>query len=115
MLQLTEDQSLLNDYLRAKKVSDEEIETFPHKNVIVRALGMKETVLVDLAAFHPKDRDLFLLCSDGLSGMIQATQIQETLADAGDLGSACDKLVELANDAGGHDNITCALARSHRN
>jgi len=115
MLQLTEDHSLLNDYLRAKKLSAEEIETFPHKNVIVRALGMKETVQVDLAAFHPKDRDLFLLCSDGLSGMIQATQIQETLLKAGDLEPACDELVELANHAGGHDNITCVLARYHRN
>jgi len=115
MLQLTEDHSLLNDYLRAKKLSAEEIETFPHKNVIVRALGMKETVQVDLAAFHPKDRDLFLLCSDGLSGMIQATQIQETLLKAGDLEPACDELVELANNAGGHDNITCVLARYHRN
>ncbi len=115
MLQLTEDHSLLNDYLRAKKLSAEEIETFPHKNVIVRALGMKETVQVDLAAFHPKDRDLFLLCSDGLSGMIQATQIEETLLKAGDLEPACDQLVELANNAGGHDNITCVLARYHRN
>jgi protein phosphatase len=47
--------------------------------------------------------------------MIQAPQIQETLAKAGDLESACDKLVALANDAGGHDNITCVLARYHRN
>src|SRR6266852_1015062 len=113
--QLTEDHSLLNDYLKAKKLSAEEIEAFPHKNVIVRALGMKQTVEVEISDFEPRENDLFLLCSDGLSGMIQATQIQETLLKAGDLEPACDELVELANNAGGHDNITCVLARYHRN
>jgi PPM family protein phosphatase len=115
ILQLTEDHSLLNDYLKAKRISAADVENFPHKNVIVRALGMKETVQVDIAAFRPKDRDLFLLCSDGLSGMLQVTQIQDTLLKARDLAPACDELVEMANHAGGHDNITCVLARYHRN
>jgi protein phosphatase len=115
ILQLTEDHSLLNDYLKAKRISAAEVENFPHKNVIVRALGMKETVQVDIAAFRPKQRDLFLLCSDGLSGMLQVTQIQDILLKARDLALACEQLVEMANGAGGHDNITCVLARYHQN
>jgi len=111
MVQLTEDHSLLNDYLKAKKLTADEAEAFPHKNVIVRALGMKDTVQVDIAAYLPKDRDLFLLCSDGLSGMVAAAQIEDTLLKAGDLEPACEELVDLANQAGGNDNITCVLAR----
>ena len=108
---MTEDHSLLNDYLKAKKLSPEEIEAFPHKNVIVRALGMKDTVQADIAAYQPKDQDLFLLCSDGLSGMVAAAQIQDSMLKASDLEVACEELVELANQAGGNDNITCVLAR----
>ena len=77
--QLTEDHSLLNDYLKAKKLTPEEIENFPHKNVIVRALGMKETVQVDVARVEPQEGDIFLLCSDGLSGMVTDPQMQELL------------------------------------
>jgi len=76
---------------------------------------MKDTVQVDIAAYLPKDRDLFLLCSDGLSGMVAAAQIEDTLLKAGDLEPACEELVDLANQAGGNDNITCVLARYHLN
>src|ERR1700730_5351588 len=66
--QLTEDHSLLNDYIKMKRLTAEEIANFPHKNVIVRALGMKDTVKVDTRLEQPRARDLYLLCSDGLSG-----------------------------------------------
>ena len=109
--QLTEDHSLLNDYLKAKKLTPDEIEAFPHKNVIVRALGMKESVQVDLARLEPRPGDLFLLCSDGLSGMVSDAEIEETLNRVSDLDAACKELIEKANAAGGNDNITCILAR----
>jgi protein phosphatase len=109
--QLTEDHSLLNDYLKARRLTPEEIEAFPHKNVIVRALGMKETVDVDLGRVDPKDGDTFLLCSDGLSTMVSDAQIQEILSSTDELEPACEKLVDLANTAGGHDNVTCVLLR----
>ena len=111
--QLTEDHSLLNDYLKAKKLTPDEIEAFPHKNVIVRALGMKESVQVDVTRMEPRDGDLFLLCSDGLSGMVSDSEIEETLNAVPDLEAACQQLIEKANDAGGNDNITCILARYH--
>ena len=108
---VTEDHSLLNDYLKAKKLSPEEIEAFPHKNVIVRALGMKDTVQVDVGRFEPEDGDVFLLCSDGLSGMVSDEEIGEALRETSDLEEACSKLIERANAAGGNDNVTCILAR----
>jgi protein phosphatase len=113
--QLTEDHSLLNDYLKAKKLTPEEIENFPHKNVIVRALGMKETVQVDVARVEPQEGDVFLLCSDGLSGMVADPQMQEILAHTTELEKACSQLIDMANAAGGNDNVTCVLARYHAN
>ena len=113
--QLTEDHSLLNDYLKAKKLTPEEIENFPHKNVIVRALGMRETVQVDVSKVEPREGDVFLLCSDGLSGMVTDPQMQEILASTPELEKACSRLIEMANAAGGNDNVTCVLARYHAN
>ncbi|HEX5751913.1 MAG TPA: Stp1/IreP family PP2C-type Ser/Thr phosphatase [Archangium sp.] len=113
--QVTEDHSLLNDYLKAKKLTPEEIENFPHKNVIVRALGMKETVQVDVAKVEPQQGDVFLLCSDGLSGMVTDPQMQEILSRTNELEKACSQLIDMANAAGGNDNVTCVLARFHAN
>jgi serine/threonine protein phosphatase PrpC len=109
--QVTEDHSLLNDYLKAKKLTPEEIEAFPHKNVIVRALGMKETVQVDVVKMEPQEGDIFLLCSDGLSGMVTDQQMQDTLNRTPDLDRAVAQLIDQANAAGGNDNVTCILAR----
>ncbi|HYG69848.1 MAG TPA: protein phosphatase 2C domain-containing protein, partial [Anaeromyxobacteraceae bacterium] len=67
--QLTEDHSLLNDYLKARHLTPDEVAAFPHKNVIVRALGMKGAVEVDLVREPLEDGDVVLLCCDGLSGM----------------------------------------------
>ncbi|NBD09059.1 MULTISPECIES: Stp1/IreP family PP2C-type Ser/Thr phosphatase [Corallococcus] len=111
--QVTEDHSLLNDYLKAKKLSPEEIENFPHKNVIVRALGMKEQVQVDVTRVDPLENDVFLLCSDGLSGMVTDAQMQDILSRTPELEKACGQLIDLANAAGGNDNVTCVLARWH--
>lgn len=112
--QVTEDHSLLNDYLKAKKLTPEEIEAFPHKNVIVRALGMKDTVIVDINRVEPKDGDIFLLCSDGLSGMVPDKQIEQILQSQTDLDKACAQLIDAANANGGNDNVTCVLAQYRR-
>jgi serine/threonine protein phosphatase PrpC len=111
MAQLTEDHSLLNDYIKMKRITPEEIDRFPHKNVIVRALGMKETVAVDILREEPQIGDIFLLCSDGLSGMVSDEELQKIVQAETDLDRCCEKLIEAANAAGGVDNITVALAR----
>ena len=108
--QLTEDHSLLNDYLRTRRLTPEEAEAFPHKNVIVRALGMKPAVEVDLVREELRDGDVVLLCSDGLSGMVPDAHLGDIIrASHGDLKRAAQTLVEAANQAGGVDNITCLL------
>lgn len=109
--QLTEDHSLLNDYKKMKKLSDEEIEAFPHKNVIVRALGMKETVKVDTRFEQPEKDDILLLCSDGLAGPVTDEQILQVVMDSADLPTAAQRLIETANEHGGPDNITAVLTR----
>ncbi len=80
MKQLTEDHSLLNDYIKMKNLSADEIAAFPHKNVIVRALGMKDTVQVDVHVDKPALDDLYIICSDGLTGMVKDEEI-EAIAD----------------------------------
>jgi len=111
LVQLTEDHSLLNDYIKMKKLSSDDAGKFPHKNVIVRALGMKESVQVDLIADPLKPGDVYLMCSDGLSGMVDDTGLASVLGDENDLDAACERLIHAANRNGGVDNITCVLAR----
>lgn len=109
--QLTEDHSLLNDYIKMKRLTPEEIANFPHKNVIVRALGMKDTVKVDTRFEQPRAGDVYLLCSDGLSGPVTDEMMLEVVSKTADLKGAATKLIEAANGNGGPDNITVVLAR----
>jgi serine/threonine protein phosphatase PrpC len=109
--QLTEDHSLLNDYIKMKRITPDEVDRFPHKNVIVRALGMKETVAVDILHDEPQVGDIFLLCTDGLSGMVTDDDLGKLVLAEKDLDRCCERLIEAANTAGGADNITVALAR----
>lgn len=111
LTQLSEDHSLLNDYIKMKRITPEDAERFPHKNVIVRALGMKETVTVDTQRQAVKLGDTYLFCSDGLNGMISDAEMLRIFLDSPvDLDRACAQLIEAANQAGGVDNITVALA-----
>lgn len=109
--QLTEDHSLLNDYIRLKKLSAEDIKNFAHRNVIVRALGIKNTVAVDLHQEQPQIGDTYLFCSDGLSGMVSDDNIASIINNITDIDEAALKLITTANENGGVDNITVALAR----
>ena len=108
---LTEDHSLLNDYIKMKRLSAEEIASFPHKNVIVRALGMKDTVKVDTRFEIPQLGDTYLLCSDGLSGPVSDQEMLDIVVQYPDLKLASSKLIEKANEHGGPDNVTCVLVR----
>ncbi len=109
--QLTEDHSLLNDYIKMKRLSEGDAGKFPHKNVIVRALGMKESVQVDLIVDALRVGDVYLMCSDGLSGMVDDEGLASVLGDEQDLDAACERMIHAANRNGGVDNITCVLAR----
>jgi len=109
--QITEDHSLLNDYLKMKRLTPGEVSNFAQKNVIVRALGMKESVQVDIFTETPRLGDIYVLCTDGLSGMISDDEIRTIARAEAELDKACEKLIAAANANGGVDNITVVLAR----
>jgi len=93
-------------------LTPEEEKNFPHKNIIVRALGMKATVKVDLLRDEPKPQDIYLLCSDGLSGEVEDDEIRRIVFDAkGDLQAACEQLIRTACEHGGKDNVTAVLVQ----
>jgi protein phosphatase len=109
--QVTEDHSLLNDYIKMKHLTADEIAAFPHKNVIVRALGMKDTVQVDVHMDTPRLGDVYILCSDGLSGMVKDEEIAEIMNSERDLDAMCERMISVANKNGGLDNITVVAIR----
>lgn len=109
--QLTRDHSLINDYLTAMPDLTEEQRAELPKNVITRALGMQDSVAVDLVSDEPQLGDVYLLCSDGLSGMLTDDQIQEVVDSSTDTIEICRRLIARANENGGEDNITALVIR----
>jgi protein phosphatase len=105
-VQVSRDQSLVNQLIEAGQLTEEEAETFEHNNIILQALGTAETVQVDLTYVDLQRGDRLLLCSDGLSGMVRADEMREVLVQAKEPFDACRELTDRANRAGGHDNIT---------
>jgi protein phosphatase len=108
---LTRDHSLINDYLLAMPdLTDEQRSELP-KNVITRALGMQDQVVVDLQHDDPQPNDVYVLCSDGLSGMIPDDEIRKIVSSSPDIREACKQLIARANESGGEDNITAVLIK----
>jgi protein phosphatase len=111
---LTRDHSLVNDALDLKPdLTEDELARLP-KNIITRALGMKDGVKVDVRSEVLQPGDVYLLCSDGLSGMVSDEQMVEALSITEDLKEACELLIAMANDAGGTDNISAVAVRIER-
>ncbi len=112
LTQITEDHSLLNDYKKMAVLTPEEEANFPHKNIIVRACGLKEDVKVDVQTDPPQVGDVYMLCSDGLSGEIEDDGILKIMVDAGaDLEAMVNRLIDQACENGGKDNVTVIVAR----
>jgi PPM family protein phosphatase len=109
-VQVSRDQSLVNQLIEAGQLTEEEAETFEHNNIILQALGTAETVQVDLTYVDLRKGDTLLVCSDGLSGMVRADEMREVLLSHREPFDACKELVDRANRAGGHDNITVIVA-----
>ncbi|MBA3717690.1 MAG: Stp1/IreP family PP2C-type Ser/Thr phosphatase [Actinobacteria bacterium] len=108
--QITEDHSLVAELTRAGKLSEEEAETHPQRSVITRALGTDRDVDVDAFTVETHDGDVFMLCSDGLTSMVEDKAILEILEKRrGNLKRAGQDLVKAANRSGGEDNITVLL------
>ena len=111
LVQVTRDQSLVNQLIEAGQLTEEEAETFEHNNIILQALGTADTVQVDLTFASLVKGDVLMLCSDGLSGMIRNDEIREILRSVEDPLESCKVLTDRANQAGGHDNITVVVAK----
>ena len=105
--QLTDDHSLVAELVRGGKLSPEEAENHPQRSVITRALGSDPDVDVDVFTVRPERGDVFLICSDGLTDMLDDETILRVLQEnAGNLEAAAKALIREANRAGGEDNIT---------
>ncbi len=109
--QITKDQSLMQKLIEAGELTEEEAAQSERRNIILQALGPEAQIKVDLT-YQPISRgDIMLLCSDGLSGQITKDDIKNVLTSDKDLVTACKKLIDIANENGGPDNITVILAR----
>ena len=112
MEQLTEDHSLVNELLKSGKLSPEEAHVHPQRSVITRAVGTDPDVDADAFTIDAHDGDVFLLCSDGLTDMVEDEDILELVAKhRDDLDRAVKSLVAAANRGGGEDNITAVAFR----
>lgn len=106
LTRITKDHSLVQDQIDKNIISTEEARNHSLRNVILRAVGIEETLKVDIIRGKHQPGDLFLLCSDGLTDMVEDLSIEETLSLEAGLPHKGERLVEAAKSAGGHDNIT---------
>jgi protein phosphatase len=110
--QITLDHSLVEEQVRLGRMDQREAQRSPFRNVITRALGTQSSVTPDIFEIEIEPGDLFLLCSDGLTRELSDAGIESILKGELPLQELCARLVAAANDAGGHDNITCVLVRA---
>jgi serine/threonine protein phosphatase PrpC len=108
---LTHDHSLVEEFVRQGKLTPEEAEVHPQRSIITRALGPEPEVQVDTFTYPGRAGDVYLICSDGLTGMISEDQVAEILSAGGSLTDAAQRLIDAANENGGRDNITVVLFR----
>jgi protein phosphatase len=112
---LTSDHSWVNEQLQKQIITPEEARNHRYRNVITRALGNRLDLEIDARIETLQDGDLYLLCSDGLSGMIEDEDISHGLDPKGDLREMANRLIAAANMAGGHDNISVVIVRAQKN
>ena len=108
---LTDDHSIVGELLRRQEISEQDAREHPHRHVLTRALGVRASTQPDLAEMTSQVGDIFVLCSDGLTGHVSDESIADHLLKEEDLDVAARNLVDSANQAGGLDNITVMLVR----
>src|SRR5688572_2464718 len=109
--QLTKDQSLMQKLIEAGELTEEEALLSERRNIILQALGPEANVKVDVTMQPLRRGDVLLLCSDGLSGQVRPEDMARAVEEELDLSVACDRMIAMANDQGGPDNITVVAAR----
>jgi protein phosphatase len=111
LTRLTQDHSLMAELIRRGKLTEEEAADHPQRSIITRALGPEPEVTVDTWTYPVREKDVILLCSDGLTSMVPEAQVAEILRKTETLERAAQGLIDEANRAGGRDNITVILFR----
>jgi protein phosphatase len=109
--QVSEDHSLVNEQIKAGMITPEEAKHSRYKNIITRSVGFEEEVQVDVMGLVTKPGDFFILCSDGLANLVEDREIRE-IVSGHSLKDAPKKLIELANERGGDDNITVSVVNT---
>jgi serine/threonine protein phosphatase PrpC len=113
--QCTRDHSVVEEQVRLGRMTREEAHRSPLRNLITRVIGTQSSVTPDIVEVDAEPGDLFLLCSDGLTTELADSKIESLLNTAASAGlpleEHCHRLIQAANKAGGHDNITCLLVR----
>lgn len=112
--QLTDDHSLVAELVRRREITAHDARGHPHRHVLMRAMGVRRVVEADLAELTPLPDDVFVLCSDGLTGHVQDDEIAAEVCRESDLDAVGERLIELANSRGGEDNITVLLVRCEK-
>lgn len=110
--QITKDHSLLQEQIDAGLVTPEQALTASNKNLVTRALGVEDTVLLDVSEHRVESGDLYLMCSDGLSDMVRDFALREIMLTGATLQQKATHLVDAANAEGGKDNISVVLAHA---
>ena len=112
LTQLTRDHSLLQEQVDIGLITPQEAAASGNRNLVTRALGVEDTVLLDVADTDVQPGDLFLLCSDGLNDLLTDADIADLLADGASLDEQCRRLIDGANQRGGRDNVSVVLAKT---
>ena len=110
--QVTKDHSLLQEQIDAGLITPEQAATSLNKNLVTRALGVEDTVLLEVNEHRVEPGDIYLMCSDGLSDMVDDSGIAQILRGQGTLQQIAAQLIEAANAKGGRDNISVLLAQA---
>ncbi len=109
---ITRDHSVVEEMVASGRITEEQARRHPRRNLITRALGTDERVRADYYPFTLEEPQMLLLCSDGLSGMIEDSSIHSIYLEHADAETCARSLVDAANDGGGQDNITAFLLRA---
>lgn len=108
---MTKDHSMVQQLVEAGTITEDEVIHHPKRNMLTRAIGVYETVEVDTGVVEVHQNDRILLCSDGLSGYIEESKIEQVLSEENNESRALEDLVHLVYDAGARDNVTIVLGR----
>ncbi|HPH14527.1 MAG TPA: Stp1/IreP family PP2C-type Ser/Thr phosphatase [Burkholderiaceae bacterium] len=109
--QITKDHSLLQEQIDSGLITLEQAATAPNKNLVTRALGVEDAVMLELNEYQVQPGDLYLMCSDGLTDMVDDAEISNILEGSSSMEQKADRLVSVANEHGGRDNITVLLVQ----